>query len=83
MTLSGEVQGGERKRTTSEVSKCKGRCQNWGAYHTPGSVQEGPVYCLGGIRHKGSANLIQALMWNVGTCRSDAKGEIQVEDPQG
>ena len=40
-----------------------------------------PVYCLGDIRHKGSANLIQALEWNVGTCRSDDKGETQVEDP--
>ncbi len=39
-------------------------------------------YCLGGIRHKGSANLIRALVRNVGTCRSDDKGEIQVEDPQ-
>ena len=39
-----------------------------------------PVYCLGDIRHKGSANLIQALVWNVGTCRSDVKGEIQVEE---
>jgi len=28
-------------------------------------------------------NLIQAFMYNVGTCRSDDKGEIQVEDPQG
>ena len=35
---------------------------------------------MGGIRHKGSANLIQALVWNVGTCRSDDKGEIQVEE---
>jgi len=49
---------------------------------TPGEVQEVPVYCLDGIRHKGSANLIQALVWNVGTCRSDDKGEIQVEEPQ-
>jgi hypothetical protein len=32
--------------------------------------------------HKGSANLIQALVGNVGTCRSDDKGEIQVEAPQ-
>jgi hypothetical protein len=38
------------------------------------------VVSLGGIRHKGSANLIQALVWNVGTCRSDDKGEIQVEE---
>jgi len=35
---------------------------------------------LGGIRHKGSANLIQALVGNVGTCRPDDKGEIQVEE---
>jgi len=24
-----------------------------------------------------------AFVWNVGTCRSDVKGEIQVEDPRG
>ena len=29
-TLSGEVQGDERKRTTDEVSKTKGRRRNWG-----------------------------------------------------
>ena len=28
-------------------------------------------------------DLNQALVWNVGTCRSDAKGETQVEDPRG
>jgi hypothetical protein len=37
--------------------------------------------CLGGIRHKGGVNLSQALVWNVGTCRPDGKGETQVEDP--
>ena len=30
MTLSGEDQGGERKRTTDEVSKSIRRRQNWG-----------------------------------------------------
>ncbi len=50
---------------------------------TPGSVQGIPVYCLGGTRHKGGENLIQALLRNVGTCRSDVKGETQVEVPQG
>ena len=59
------------KRTMSEL----------GTYRTPGEVQEGPAYCLGGIRHKGSANLIQALVWSVGTCRSDDKGETQVREP--
>ena len=28
--VSGEVQGDERKRTTDEVSKTKGRRRNWG-----------------------------------------------------
>jgi hypothetical protein len=35
---------------------------------------------LSDIRLKGSANLIQALVWNVGTCRPDDKGEIQMEE---
>jgi len=26
---------------------------------------------------------MQAFLRNVGTCRSDVKGEVQVEDPQG
>ena len=41
-----------------------------------------PVYRLNGIRYGDGVNLIQAFMCNVGTCRSDVKGEIQVEDPQ-
>ena len=40
-----------------------------------------PAYCLGGVRHKGGMTLIQALVWNVGTCRPDVKGETQVEAP--
>lgn len=40
------------------------------------------MYCPGGVRHEGGMNLILALAWNVGSCRSDVKGEIQVEDPQ-
>ena len=47
----------------------------------PGEVREKPAYCLGGVRHKGSANLNQALVWNVGTCRPDDKGETQVRGP--
>jgi len=41
-----------------------------------------PVYRLNGIRYGGGVNLIQAFMCNAGTCRSDDKGEIQVEDPR-
>ena len=36
---------------------------------------------LDDVRHKGSMNLIQALVWNVRTCRSSVKGEIQVGTP--
>ncbi|MBI5967918.1 MAG: hypothetical protein HY882_08695 [Deltaproteobacteria bacterium] len=52
-------------------------------YTVSGQVQMVPVYRLNGIRYGGGANLVQAFMYNVGTCRSDDKGEIQVEDPQG
>ena len=48
---------------------------------TPGPVQRGPASCLGGIRHKGGASLIRALVWNVGTSRPDVKGETQVGGP--
>jgi len=39
------------------------------------------VYCPDGVRHEGGVNLIQALVWNVGICRPDVKGETQVEAP--
>lgn len=39
------------------------------------------IYCPGGVRHEGGVNLIQARVWNVGICRSDVKGETQVEVP--
>ena len=54
-----------------------------GATKTPGRVQGEPAYCLDGARHIGGVNLNQARVRNVGTCRPDVKGEIQVEDPQG
>ena len=46
-------------------------------------VNEYPAAWLGGTRHKGGVTLHQALVWNVGTCRLDVKGEIQGADPQG
>ena len=49
----------------------------------PGQVQEAPAAGLDGIRHIGGVNRDQALVWNVGTCRLDAKGEVQVDDPRG
>jgi hypothetical protein len=49
----------------------------------PGRVQGELATCLGGTRHKGGVNPDQALVGNVGTCRLDVKGEIQVVDPRG
>jgi hypothetical protein len=40
-----------------------------------------PDCCPGGIRHGGGVTLNQASMWNAGTCRPDAKGEIQIGGP--
>lgn len=42
---------------------------------------EEPAYGPGGDRHKGGVSPAQALVWNVGTYCSDAKGKVQVEDP--
>ncbi len=75
--MSGEDQGDEHKRTIDEVSKI-GMTSKRVASRTPGSVQGVPVNCLSGVRHKDGVILIQALVWNVGTCRSDDKGETQV-----
>ena len=40
-----------------------------------------PVYGSTGVRHEGGVILIQAWVRNVGTCRSDAKGEAQAGSP--
>jgi hypothetical protein len=48
-----------------------------------GEARKKPAYCLRGVRHIGIVNLVWALVWNVGTCRPDAKGDIQAVAPQG
>ena len=77
--MSGEDQGDERKRTIDEVSKIEMTSKRVTS-STLGPVQGKPVYCLSGVRHKDGVTLIQALVRNVGTCRSDDKGETQVEE---
>jgi hypothetical protein len=61
--------------------KRKDDCRNHGVVVTVGQAQGVPVYGLGGIRHGGGVKSIQALVWNVGTCRLDVKGETQMEIP--
>jgi hypothetical protein len=55
------------------------RCQNRGSPVAPGRVCEVPDYCAGGNRYIGVMTLIQASLWNVGTCYFDDKGRHQVE----
>ncbi len=40
-----------------------------------------PADCPSGDRHEDGVSPAQALVWNVGTCRLDAKGDLQVVDP--
>jgi hypothetical protein len=40
-----------------------------------------PDCCPDDIRHEGGVTLSQAHAWNVGTCRPDAKEEIQAGGP--
>jgi hypothetical protein len=47
------------------------------------AAQGVPADGLGGDRHEGGASPAQAPVWNVGTWRLDAKGDIQVADPRG
>ncbi len=41
-------------------------------------IQRVPADWLGGVRCGGGVTLFQALLGNVGTCRLDVKGEVQV-----
>lgn len=41
-----------------------------------------PDYGPDGIRHEGGVTLRQAFAWNVGTCGSDAKGDVQAGGPR-
>ena len=65
----------QRVESVGTVSK-PGRVVN------PGQVQREPAAWLGSTRHKGGVTLHQALVWNVGTCRLDVKGEIQGATPK-
>jgi hypothetical protein len=44
-----------------------------------GQVWRQPKRWLGGIRHRGGVKLIQAQVWNRGTCHVDVKGDFQSE----
>ena len=88
MVVSVAAKGGIRSRQvwSGEASESKPsmKCRNSiGDVKTGGAIFSrdqrggGPEACPSGIRHVGGAKPDQALVWNVRTCRPDAKGEVQ------
>jgi len=64
------------------VDNCN-RCQNQRLDIALRQVRRKPKFWSDGIRHRGGVTIIQALVRNLGICRFDVKGAIQVEIPQG
>ena len=52
-------------------------CQNQGRGIILGQGWRSPAYWPTGLRPKDGENAIRALIWNVGTCRDNAKGAYQ------
>ena len=71
----------ECERTADEVSKAYGRCRNREDIVSRDESGGRSDYCPDGIRHEGGVTPHLAFTRNVGTCRPDAKGEIQVGGP--
>ena len=46
-----------------------------------GQTRGEPADCSSGDRHEDGVSTAQALVWNVGTFRLDAKRELQAVDP--
>jgi hypothetical protein len=78
-------QVGNKEMSASKLLKtCRkglGDVKTGGIFVNPGSVWGLPVYCSHGVRHEGSMTLFWASVRNVGTGRSDAKGETQIGSP--
>jgi DDE family transposase len=88
MVVSVAAKGGIQSRQvwSGEASESKpsmtcrnsiGDVKTGGAIFSRDQRGGGPEACPSGIRHVGGAKPDQALVWNVRTCRSDAKGDVQ------
>ena len=77
----GAVQAsGENRRRRTTVNCCSSvestqMTSKPGLDVIPGSAWRGPVYWPCGVRHRGSAILIQALVWNCGNLRPRCQGK--------
>ncbi len=79
-TRSRQVWSGEASES-EPLMTCRnsmGDVKTGGAIFFRDQLGGGPEVCPSGIRHIGGAKPDQALIWNVRTCRLDAKGEAQV-----
>ena len=91
MVVSVAAKGGIRSRQvwSGEASESKpsmtcrnsiGDVKTGGATFFRDQFGGGPEACPSGIRHVGGAKPDQALVWNVRTCRSDAKGDVRAAE---
>jgi hypothetical protein len=60
-----------RRRKRSTAIETRLRMKPWD------QARKGPAYGPGGGRRRSGASPVQALVWNVGTERPDAKGEVR------
>src|SRR3982750_1844104 len=74
-------QGGAGEASESELLRtcrnAKGEVKTGGSSSFRDQVGGCPEDCPSDIRHIGGAKPDQALVWNVRTCRPDAKGDVQ------
>ncbi len=91
VVVSVAAKGGTRSRQvwSGEASESKPlmKCRNsiddvktGGATFSRDQFGGGPEACPSGIRHVGGAKSDQALVWNVRTCRPDAKGDVRAAE---
>src|SRR5215210_4654577 len=78
-TQSRQVRSGEASESELLMTcrKAKDEVKTGGASSFRDQVGGCPEDCPSGIRHGGGAKPDQALVGNVRTCRSDAKGDVQ------
>jgi len=81
--VSGKSRNNERKRTIDEASKTEGDVKTGEYWLLRDKRWRNLLCCQRGIRRLGGVSPIQARTWNLGTCRLDAKEEVQVVAPQG
>ena len=73
---SEKTNASEPLMTCRKLSK---KCRNRDGRLARDNAQQRPEFRPGGTRHKGGVSSDQALIRNVRTCRSDAKGRVQVD----